>query len=1065
MINQNVVLKRCFMCKCIKHRKEIPFLYLFLLLSFYAEASESISSLNSSRMVPDVNIINDQTTKIVRGKILDIQGQPMPGVNISIKGKTVGAISDIDGFYSIQATPGDILVFTFVGCEKQELPLPKKGELNVVMKEQMNELDEAVVVGMGTQRKASVIGAVSPVQISEIKAPTRSLTAAMSGKIAGAVVVQRSGEPGQDSPNFWIRGISTFGANQSPLVLVDGVERDMQDISVDEVESLSILKDASATAVYGVRAANGVVLVTTRKGIAQKPSVELKLESGISDLTKMPKFLSGPDYAMLYNEAQGFETFSPEYIQKMRDGVDPYLYPNVDWFDETFKKWASNTNATLNIRGGGEVARYFVSASFFNEDGNMRNNPENDYNSNINLKRYNFRSNVDFTLTKSTVLNLEIGANLVDVHSPGIGGTLYGQYYTPAQHLFYYSYLATPISNPVRVPIGVDKYGNDIMGWGAPTQVGERNPAERLMGSGYNTEYRTQIMSQVVLNQDLSMLLKGLDFKAFFSFDANNGTTINRRKESSIYGVQGRDPNTNELIVKEVEKGQDFLSYSKWLYSNRAKELKFQLNYNELFNRKHRVGAMFMYYQRDYINGSAESSILALSYKKQGLAARTTYSFDDRYFAEFNLGYNGSENFPKHNRYGFFPAGAVGWMISNEPFWSSMSQAMSVFKIKGSIGLVGAEALAGGRRFGYLSTFGGGLGGYNFGLSGGYIGGVGEDQIGVQNLTWEKGLKKNIGAEMKFINSTLSLDVDFFHERRSDILIQRQSIPEISGTNTQPFANMGIMVNKGFDATLNYNNDIGDLTYSLYGNFTFTRNKIIEQDEAKRKYEYQMRTGHRYGQNFGLIALGLFKDQDEIDESPIQKFGVVRPGDVKYKDVNEDGEITIEDEMPIGYSSIPEIIYGFGLQLSYKGFDLGVFFRGQAHVTYGLGGSTFIPFAEGVGKGNLFEKALDRWTPENPNPNAFYPRLSNGKSTNNWQASTRNIYDGSFLRLADAEFGYNFPKKMIKRIGMTSLRVYVLGSNLALLSKWDLWDPETGVHNGGNYPLSRKINIGIRTSF
>lgn len=1030
-------------------------------LKYKIEGSHIILYKKNNNVPEPVTTQKDNT---IRGTISDLTGQPLPGVNIIVKGSTTGVISDINGYYVIEARRGDVLQYSYIGFKTQEITVGKSQSIDIVLSEDVHQLDEAVVVGMGKQRKASVIGAISTAPVENLKIPQRSLTSALSGRIAGAVVVQRSGEPGQDNADFWVRGISSFGANQKPLILVDGVEREMSDLSIEEVESISILKDASATAVYGVRAANGVVLVTTRKGVAQKPSIDVKLEYGTSDLPNMPKFLDGANYAMLYNEAFGQENYSQEYIENLRNNTNRFLYPNVDWFDEIFKNNSSNANAAINIRGGGEIARYFISASFLEDNGNLKNNKENDYNSNVTLRRYNFRSNVDFTLTKTTTLNLEIGANLTDTHQPGVGNrSIYGTYYTPVEELFYWAYLGTPLSSPVRLPIGKDALGNVQWGWGAPSQVGESNPAERLFGSGYNSLFRTQIMSQIILNQDLSFLLKGLEFKAAFSFDANNQTIINRHKNSTTYSVRGVDDETGDLIVAEVDKGQEFLGYSNSQTSNRAKEIKLQLFYNQLFGEKHRVGGMFMYYQRDYIDGSASGAIYSLPYKKQGIAARATYSFADRYFGEFNLGYNGSENFPKGNRFGVFPAGGIGYLISNEPFWKV--KAINVLKLRGTIGLVGSESLPENMRFGYLSTFAGGLGGYNWGLTEGSIIGVGEDQVGVGDLTWEKGFKKDVGIELKMFNNAISLDVDYFHEKRTDILIQRSSLPAIAGLNKQPFANMGIMTNQGMDGTLELNHKIGKVGYRVYGNFTLTRNKILEMDEPEKKWAYRMKTGHRYQQQFGLTAEGLFKDQAEIDASPEQKFGIVRPGDVKYRDINGDNVIDVDDETAIGYSRIPEINYGFGGQVNWNGFDFGVFFRGQARVSYALGGSTFIPFSEGVGKGNVFERALDRWTEENPDPDAFYPRLSNGRSTNNWQPSTRNIYNGNLIRLADIELGYSFNKKWLAPIGMKALRIYVLANNVALFSKWDMWDPETGTSNGNKYPLSRKVNFGLRVTF
>lgn len=1036
---------------------KLSFLLLFLIVCNTTQASTKINE-NTQESYQDGSLQ-------IRGRVTDSNGQALPGANVMIEGTSKGVVTDIDGYYVIDAEKGNVLVFSYIGFEDQTVQVAERLAIDVTLREETTLLEEAVVVGMGSQRKASVIGSISTIKTEALDIPQRSLVSALSGKIAGATIVQRSGEPGYDNASFWVRGIATLGANRSPLILVDGVERDMSNIAIEEVESISLLKDASATAVYGVRAANGVVLVTTRRGIAQKPVVEFKMETGISDLPNMPKFVDGADYARLYNEAAGRENYTEQYIDYLERGVNRFLYPNVDWFDQIFKDWSNNTNANITIRGGGERARYFISGGVLHDNGNLKDYGLNGYSTNINLKRYNFRSNVDITVTNSTVVNLELGANLTDIHEPGVGSrTLYSTYFgSPSDELFYWSYQATPLSSPVRLPIGEKPDGTIEWGWGAPSQVGEKNPAERLHGSGYNTRFNTEIMSQFILNQDLSMLLDGLNFKGFFSFDSYSSTIQRRNKNSSTYAVDGVDDETGDLITKEIDAGQEFLGYATSQGSNRAIETKAQLNYDKLFSQEHRVGAMAMYYQRDYINGSAGSSIMALPYRKQGIALRGTYSYRDIYFGEFNVGYNGSENFPQDKRFGVFPAGAIGYLISSEPYWNV--DAINLLKIRGSIGLVGSDALPSNLRYGYLSTWGGGLGSYAFGFNPTTIGGVGENQIGVSNLTWEKGLKKNVGFELGLFDNAFTMDVDYFHEKRSDILIQRGSLPAIAGLNQQPYANMGRMKNQGIETTLELNSNIDKFRYRFYGNFSYTRNKIEEMDEPVMEYAYRMRTGHPLGQRFGLIAEGLFADQAEIDNSPEQKFGTVRPGDVKYRDINDDGVVDADDETAIGYSNVPEIIYGFGTQLMWKGIDFGLFFRGQARVSYALYGSTYIPFSEGVGKGNVFDKALDRWTEENPDPNAFYPRHSDGRSTNNWQASTRNIYDGSLLRLADIELGYTFDKKLVSAIGLQSLRVHVLSTNVALFSPWDMWDPETGSPNGNKYPIPRKFNFGIRTTF
>ncbi len=993
-----------------------------------------------------------------KGKVIDAQGQELIGVVVTVKGTNTTAVTDLDGYYIINARAGQTLQFTYIGFKTFEAKIPTSLTVDAVLTEEVNELDEVVVVGMGKQRKASVIGAISGVSITELKTPSRSLSNGLAGRLAGIIAVQRSGEPGYDNASFWIRGISTFGANQSPLVLVDGVERSMDNLDPEEVESVSILKDASATAVYGVRAANGVVLVTTRKGEASsKPAIELKMETGISQLTRMPKLLDGVNFMKLYNEAAGQEFYSAQRIEDTKNGVDPYLNPNINWFDEMFKDNANNSIISLNVRGGGQVARYFISFGVLGETGNFRNNPENDYKSNISLQRYNFRTNVDVSVTKSTILDIELGGYLIDSHYPG----------ESTSELFSKAFMGNPVNYPLRYPMGTNPDGSTKYVWAGGGSDSQANPYERLVGSGFQTEYRTQIMGQARLTQDFNKWLPGFKANVAFSFDSYNSTQIKRTKKDSYYQASGRNPETGELELTETKVGDEFLGYERNLGSNRAIELKTQLNYDRIFDKVHRVGAMAQYYQRDYKDGNAGNAIGSLPYRKQGLAFRATYSYDDRYFAEFNLGYNGSENFPKKQRFGTFPAGAVGYLISNEKFWqnSALSNTINMLKIKGSLGLVGAEALPDGKRYGYLTTVGGGLGGYHFGDRSWYEG-TGEDQYGVQNLTWEKGLKSNIGIHTELWDGKVSLEVDYFHEKRTDILVRRTSLPGIVGIPSMPFANIGEMKNQGFDGTLELRHTFGKVFARAYGNATLTQNKVLERDEPDWLYTYQNRTGKKHEQQFGLIALGYFKDEEEVKNSAKQTFTPnVRPGDIKYLDVNGDGVIDSYDEVAIGYSNIPELVYGFGFQLAYNGIDLGVFFRGQGRVSYMMEGEGFVPFEQGGTRGNLFKEALDRWTPENPNPGAFYPRLDIGKNENNYRNSTHWLYNGSFLRLADLELGYSFPKKMIAPLYLNGLRIYFHGSNLFLFSKFKMWDPEVGKGRGDAYPMQRKMNIGLRVNF
>ena len=998
------------------------------------------------------------------GRVLDETKAGVPGATVIVKGSTRGVITGNDGTFSIDVKPTDVIEISYLGYETQSIPVGTKTNIVTELVRKVSELEAVTVVAYGKQRKESIIGAINTIDAGELEVASGSLSSNLAGKLAGIVVMQRTGEPGS-SAEFWIRGQSTFGAKTTPLVLVDGIERDMDFVDADDIATFSILKDATATALYGVRGANGIILITTKRGTEMTaPQIRVKAEFGITQPVQLPELANASQwidyYNELYRDSGSTEMPISDYARQMYlSGRDPDLYPNVDWVNTIFKDLAMTGRVHASVTGGSPKIRYYVSASYYTEGG-MFNVADNDrYNAQMNFNKYSFRSNIDMSLTKTTTLSLEIGANMTDAHQPRPITSSYN-FQSQASELFSACYQQDPITTPVRVPLGYNEFGEMQWGWGAPLSTSVGNPAERLFGSGYNKTYRTSVMSQIILKQNLDFLTKGLDFTASFSYDVNTVSIQSRGKYSSLYAVNGVDDETGLYSLVPKREGDEFLGY---IYSNtgdRADEFKAQFNYERVFNERHRVGAMAMYYQRSFNNLAAGSSILALPYRKQGLAFRATYSYDDRYFIEYNMGYNGSENFKSGERFGVFPAGAIGYLISNEPFWKV--KWINHLKIRGSIGLVGSDVLAAGR-FAYLSTWESGLGGHYFGPNATWSAGIGEAQEGVLGLTWEKGLKKDLGLELKMFDSMVSIDLDYFHEKRWDILIQRSSVPGIAGLNQQPLANMGRMTNHGFEATAEFNHHIGKVNYRIYGNFSFARNKITEKDEAPTD-PWRMRTGHPLNQQFGLIALGLFEDQDEIDLSPEQKFGTVRPGDVKYLDYNGDGVVDAHDEVAIGYSRVPEINYGFGLQINWKGLDFGAFFRGQAHVSYSLGGS-FFPFANGVGKGNLFAKAMDRWSEENPNPNAFYPRLSASASANNQKASTRTIYDGSLLRLSDLEVGYTFRGKHLKSWGCQSLRVYFVGSNLLLFSPWDMWDPESGSTNGSNYPLARKFNLGVRISF
>jgi TonB-linked SusC/RagA family outer membrane protein len=1000
---------------------------------------------------------------ILIGKVTaEEDGSPLPGVSILIKGTGLGATTDSEGKYSISVPTGtEILVFTFIGYANEEVPIGGRTRIDVVMKSDIATLSEVVVVAYGEQRKESVVGAISTVSAREIRtAAPRSLNNALVGKIAGVISVQRSGEPGYDDAQFWIRGISTFGAGSSPLVLVDGVERPLNNIEPEEIESYSVLKDAAATAVYGIRGANGVILVTTRRGSPEAPVISLKSERGIVGATRLPDFVDAPTYLTLYNEARlatnpTFVTpYTPEVIERYRSGEDPYLYPNVDWVDLMVKDWSSNERTNLNVTGGGDVAKYFLSATYYREDGIWKGDNLNQYNTNAGLKRYNFRANTDVKLRKDTELSLGIGGILVTANYPGTGsdniwlggpGSGYGggiMYNTPVGY----------------APSYPDPDGAGIVYGGIN---GVENPYELLTGRGFSTEWRNNIQSNISIRHDLSRFVKGLKIEGKYAFDSYNRHYIQRNRVSSRYLATGRDPVTNDLILQKWFEGQTDLGFAKQSGGNRRIYLQASVNYDRSFG-DHSLSTLLLYNQQDYQDAEATSAIAALPFRMQGLVARVAYNYKLKYFAEFNAGYNGSENFEKGKRFGMFPAFAAGWIVSEEPFFDN--PYVQYFKLRGSYGYKGNDQI-GGRRFAYLTTMGGGNGEYRLGIdANNNVGSRGEDQWGA-DLTWEKEREINIGTEVRFLNG-FYVQADVFNRSRTGIFLQRNSLPAILGLNNNPWGNLGEMENKGIDASLEYRKSIGPVEVTVRGNYTFARNKIINMDQPDWKYTYLNREGKRLNQPFGLVADGLFDDEEDIASSPTHTFGPVRPGDIKYKDINGDGVIDSFDEVAIGNTPTPEVVYGFGTTIAYKGFDVSVFFQGAASMSFMLGGVGFFPFIEEGFRGSLSQYALDRWTAENPNEDVLFPRLSYGTSSmNNTRPSTWWQRDASYLRLKTAEIGYTLPKSVTEKLRIKTMRVYANGFNLLTWSKFKFWDPELGNGNGAKYPIQRNINFGVNVNF
>jgi TonB-linked SusC/RagA family outer membrane protein len=1001
-------------------------------------------------------IEGNQQQRTLTGKVTDKKsGEPIVGATVWIKESSSGTTTNASGNYSLNRPRGNaILAVSLLGYKTEEAVLGESDVINFQLEESVEEMEEVVVVAYGSQRKESVIGAISTIKVDELKQPVGQISNSLAGRLAGVVAVQRSGEPGQSS-EFWIRGISTFGANRNPLILVDGVERSLDLLDPEDIESFSILKDATATAVYGVRGANGVIVINTRRGKEGNPNINVKVQSGFLSPTKIPKMASSATWTEMYNLARtahgSAPLYSAEEIRKYRDHSDPYLYPDVDWLGELMKNQTTQQRVNLNVTGGGTIARYYISGAFYNENGLFITDKEHEWNTEINYKRYNFTSNVDVNLHPTTILKLNVSGSMETKHQP----------YNSTNQVFIDAISTSPNAMPLYYP---DRNEDGLIRYAA---YGEAvpNPYNVLTQSGYQQNWWTKINAMIALEQDFSkMITEGLKAEVKFSFDSDTWNQVLRQGYPHTYQARQRDAQGN-LMYEEKDLGSNTLNYTAYATGGRALYLEGRLTYNRKID-EHRVGALILYNQRDFQESSG-SSIGGLPYRSQGLAWRATYSYDDRYFIEGNFGYNGSENFASGHRFGFFPAGAIGWLISNEGFMSDISHITDMLKLKASIGQSGNDQIGGGRRFVYLSTIVGAPGAY-WGKGNTYVGGTSVGEYANNNVSWEVSTKANIGIEMSLYRS-LRLQLDYFYEKRDGIFVQRQSIPDYVGVTTMPWSNVGKMQNRGIDGMLEFDKRLNDFFLSVRGTFTYARNKQIDNDQPDYVDKYRNRNGQKYGQQFGLVALGLFRDETEIANSPSQ-FGVsyLKPGDIKYKDINGDGVVDNADEVPIGYSNIPEIVYGFGTSMSYKGVDLSLFFQGVAHTTFFLGGSYFPFNYPNIGRTAFLDGLKDKYfDPEKQNFDAELPLpYHEGWHGSNYQNSTYWQRSGAFLRLKTAELGYTLPKSISKNLNLKTVRFFVTGTNLLTFSKdVKLWDPEINSVDGRGYPLMRTVNLGININF
>ncbi|TKG89594.1 TonB-dependent receptor [Puteibacter caeruleilacunae] len=1031
-----------------------------------------------------VSASDDQVTQqqqhVVKGTVTDKTKKALPGVTVYVKGTTNGTTTDFEGNYSLSVKKGDVLIFSFIGMQDQEVTVVNQTKLDIEMADQTEKLDEVVVVAFGTQKKESVVGSISTVNPGELKTSSSNLTTALSGRIAGVISYQTSGEPGRDNAQFFVRGITTFAQGAKPLILIDGVELtadDLARISPDDIESFSVLKDATSTAVYGARGANGIILVTTKKGHEGKPRISLRMENSFSSNINEPKLADPITFMNNYNEAVRTRTpgavlpFSQEKIYNTINGVNSEVFPQTDWQKEMIKDVAVNQKMNLSVRGGGKVAQYYFSANFNKDNGILKDDPRGLVENNIDLKRYGVRSNISVNLSKSTKATFRVNATRDEYKGPAV----------PASSLFTYAMRTSPVRfAAVYKPDELHKNSPNVLFGSQKINDGYfLNPYQQLV-SGYQEWSRSLSSLQFEISQDLDMITEGLRFRILGNNNRTSFYSLSRNTRPFLYYADELfyNPVDNSYMLEQLnENGDRALQFAPGgsnvtnvFYSEAA------LNFDRTFG-DNTVSAMLVAIARESTNSAAKTLDTSLPQRNLGLSGRFTYDYKTKYFLEFNFGYNGSERFDKDNRFGFFPSVGAGWLVSSEPFFSGVSKNfISRLKVRGSYGIVGNDAIGSNAdRFFYISEVNNSAShlAYTFGegSSARTVNGISVLNYANPNITWEEAKTLNLGIEMYLFNDGIKVTGEYFRQKRDNIL-QTRLTPFSLGLESQNRDNVGKAITDGIDIAVDGNKSLSsDMWVSVRGNFTLSDGRYEFYEEPNydmRNAPHRGLTGIRIGQRIGYVAERLFIDEEDVANSPTQYFGAApMGGDIKYVDINKDGEISDLDRVAIGDPGSPQVTYGFGFSFGYKNFDLSAFFQGNANTSIYVDPAANAPFIqrhEGDAMGMKYftesqllkEFADDHWTEANRNSFAMYPRLSTTPIANNNQVSTWWLRDGSFIRFKQLELGYNF--RNIR--GITNLRLYASGTNLATWSKFKLWDPEVG-GNGFNYPLQRVFNVGL----
>ena len=1014
---------------------------------------------------------------VLNGQVINDKSEPLAGVSISLKGKSRGTFTDNDGRFMLEIDDAsDSLVATFVGYSTKTVSVGTSRQMTIILIQDIErqKLEEVVTVAFGRQKRTEMVGSVTTVKPDDLRVPSSNLTTALAGQVAGMIAYQRSGEPGEDNADFFIRGITSFGSGKKdPLILIDGMELGVTELSrlrPDDIESFNIFKDATSTALYGARGANGVIYVVTKKGKIGKPVVAIRSEASYSEPTKNIEFADPVTFMKMYNEAVfardplgRADKYSSEKIFMTEQGKFPLIFPAIDWKEMLFKNSTVNHRHNMSVSGGGQVASYYVAGSFAQDNGMLKVPRENNFNNNIDLKSYTLRANVNVFLSKTSELIVRLNGNFDDYNGPLIGGSQ--------------AYARMVKSSPVDlVPFypkdSAHSFVQHIM-FGRASQQGAKvssiNPYADLT-RGYRQYDRSLMMAQLEFKQDLAFILSGLRFRTMFNVNKISRYDITRQYVPFLYTIDSYDKVTGDytLIANEGREYLDFAAggrqQSSVYYYDAA------LDYSRSFKEKHNVSAMLVSIFRGSTSANASTLQDSLPYRNLGLSGRATYNYDSRYFLEFNFGYNGSERFAEDKRFGFFPSVGAAWSISNEKFWEPFYATVNNMRLRYTYGYVGNDQIGSANdRFFYMPevNLDYAARSYVFGRDRTYpVTGVRVLRYANPDISWETSEKHNLGVEIGLFKK-INILADFFREKRTNILLARSYLPTTMGlTPVDPVrSNIGVASGKGMDVSIDGMFRFGkEMWLQTRGNFTYAKSKYdVFEDPDYGANWWLTRVGYSNYQPRGYLAERLFVDDNEVLNSPLQ-FGTNVAGDIKYKDINKDGRITSLDQIPIGFPTVPEIIYGFGFSYGFKKIDISAFFQGSARSSFWIGNPprNIQPFYEG----NQVLKVIadDYYSLSNPNLYAFYPRLSNIDQTNNMQYSTWWLRDGAFMRLKQAEIGWTMPDKWVKSINFTKSRIYLSGSNLFLFSKFKLWDVEMG-GNGLGYPLQRVFNAGINVNF